>query len=334
MLLLLQIGLVSIKYIPLSVAVVFILWGLSYYIFSSKTFVVDTVNTSLILIFFILILISLIPKNFHSSFFSLYYYCLPLIVVLFGASPPVSFQRSLKYCFCLFVIFEFIMTNAGFNPYVFTEFSLDLILERSNFNFYHRALGPALNSSVSGNIAVLIFLEAILLEKNRDMKLIWISGISFLLCSSGSATISLIAGYLLFALVGGKIFDLRQYIWFFLVILVIMPIAVYAFGFKFSAEYVIRLIDSKTFDFSEVGLPLLPNLDPPIIVGGDFLIFNFIKILGFLLFLVYCLIFIRTLGVNFFLVAFIGSLHYGVLFDLIFCFLFVGSNHVRYRHRD
>ncbi len=311
--------------------------------------------------FMILIAFSLFIRGATTDFVinsMRFYFGLLIVFFAFYANPRLRITSVLQWVFAILCILELLFyylgitffTYQNFNSLQFAE-SRILIGESSA-----RAIGPALNSSVSGTISAVMFFIIIKFGKVKKEKYLLL----FLLLAlivTGSTTaliIFILLGFYFFLsiLKKNKLTHVLGY-FFFIVLALLVLLQIPFFG-----KTVEVLINSKwNYDYFEVVLngkyqTLLSSslassigdsffgADLSMIdssrIGGDSVMFNFIYLFGWptvVIYIAYLFYLCRAEFKVFLLAGVISSMHYGTLFtltgQLFFGALVAGSIYVR-----
>lgn len=277
-------------------------------------------------------------------------------VGLLFVSSVMFFNRKLKVTTWHLImlgcvsIYEFLSLNLFRVTPIFyqysAQFTSDFLLERSDFaGGVYRAIGPALNSSISGSIYAILFwyylkVRNFYVEGFKDYIVCTILLLAFLFSGSFTAvvTFAFIFVYLVYDQVKGKVKSkmistglLKKLILLlFLLSFAGMVFPVFLIAFqqaKLNPEYLLFILNLKIQQL-QVAIPdfftllfgdNLSSRGNQIATVGDALLIDFTATIG----LVALILFVQFIYLNchkknrvFLIAAVLSSLHYGVLFSL------------------
>jgi len=294
-----------------------------------------------------------------------YYLGVLLVTVYFKINKKISIESWLIYGLVGLVFFEVISTNIFSNlPFFYDDPSkalYNLAIDQLGFaraqtgiGFY-RAFGPALNSSISGSMLVVLFF--ILFDKRKDgvpMHLIVLVFSAFVLSASNTAVavflfmwimhflkklqkrtiLSLVLSFI-------KFFSLGLIFLAFCLLLYFAIELLFGFSFlknPFSVDSILFVFNQKLYGLTHLvaeaeniffGRNLSIEVNQQI--GGDSQLFNMIQNLGLYgLFGLFSILFwVSEKGTRIYIIGgFIATMHYGALFSLAgqFFYAAVASN--------
>jgi len=276
-----------------------------------------------------------------------FYFGLLIVYIAFYANPRLRITNVSLWIFSIFNICEFFSYHLGLNFFSYSQINQSGLDAESRIRIGEgvlRVLGPSLNSSISGSILAISFFIGIKnfsqfpLRDKQDKYLLFFIFIAFLLTGATTAWIVFIfcgANYFLGKGVKRKLTYKAVYFFLFLALVFFALMQIELFG-----NLIETLISGKlSFDYIELVvsdkyLALLDNIDFSMWnfflgadlsmfdknqIGGDFVIINFIYIVGWPTVIIYFayLIYLCANEFKFFLLAgLLASFHYGTLFNL------------------
>lgn len=300
---------------------------LSYlFIFLSLLFNKITREIIAIYILLILMMISLVIREadlMYSIRAVQYYGGILLIYAALKLNKNIIIGKNIFIIFAIFVIGEVFLKINGYQIFYLDAILLskgELDLRTSMDDGYFRALGPALNSSVSSSILAIGILKANEIRKHYIYLVLCL--VAFMLC--WSATGFLIFLIYIFYKIRNKLQILSLIIIFLFIMYLELP--------KVNLNYIIYIIEYKYLYFLNSNHDFLSlifgkNLKDELIgnIGGDSIYLNFININGLIFVGIFTFLVIKlTNKINkiFIIAGILASFHYGVIFNLMGQFIF------------
>ena len=279
-----------------------------------------------------------------------FYFGLLIVYIAFYTNPRLRITKVSLWIFSIFNICEFFSFYLGLTFFSYSQINLpgiDIGEAESRVRIgesVSRVLGPALNSSISGSILAISFFIVIKnfsqfpLRDKQNKYLLFFIFLAFLLTGSTAAWIVFIfcgVNYFLGKGVKRKLTTSAVYSILFLALVFFVLLQIELFGNlskaliseKLNFDYLSLVVNNKY-------LGLLDNMgssqwniflgaDLSMIdknrIGGDFVILNFIYLVGWPTAIIYFayLMYLCAKEFKFFLLAgLLSSLHYGTLFNL------------------
>lgn len=304
---------------------------------------------------FLLILLAAISISIRGGSYELIvallrFYCgIILVSAAFILNKNLKLSRLAMWIFVLFVFYEFLCLRFGLTPLSYANFVNSGIMDEIGGRVLIsensvRALGPSMNSSISGSIlAIMIFFvlsRGNQLTTPRSIALLLSLFAAFVLCGSTSAMATFV--FLLAAHVfsrrklRNRVSKKRYIARVFLIFSFVLPSVLFAtyvedgfydalFTSKWNIDYLLFGLNYKLFQtevFENIQMIFLgANLADAKLesTGGDFILLSFVYHFGIVFviaFLAYLIFICRRENRVFLLAGMLSSLHYGTLFSL------------------
>lgn len=276
-----------------------------------------------------------------------FYFGLLIVYIAFYTNPRLRITNASLWIFSIFNICEFLSFHLGLIFFTYSQINQSGVDTESRVQIGEgvlRVLGPALNSSVSGSILAISFFIGIKnfiqfpLRDKQNKYLLFFIFLAFLFTGSTTAWIVFIfcgVNHFLGRREKRKLTYSAVYSFLFLALVFFVLLQIELFGNltetlisgKLSFDYLNSVVNDKYLALLDnMGLPLwnmflgadLSMFDTNQI-GGDFVILNFIYLVGWPTAIIYFayLMYLCANKFKFFLLAgLLASIHYGTLFTL------------------
>lgn len=251
-----------------------------------------------------------------------YYFGVLVIYFAFHLNKKIVLNQWVFIIFSSLVAIEFIGYKIGYRIFYIEELNLDEVGLTNLLSItgeYYRALGPALNSSVTSVILAIQLFR--IKNKKKNYKLVLLYGSTFLMCWSGSGFISLAI-----LIISKYRLKISHVIFISIMTIVSILIINYFNPPKLNSEYLYLVLGMKIkyleiLNNNFIDLIMGMNLDNinQNTIGGDAALVNSIENFGLILIALLSYLLIRiTPSKNkvLVLVGLISSIHYGVIFSL------------------